>query len=109
MVSTSNASASSSVRALPLGPTRLSTSLHFVNSAVGDDCHLLGPPALAPDVGDLVQGLDAVDDVSKYPGELGVHVCQDYAKLRRNLKGESIVFQMPLKHHVPHENPMYPV
>ena len=61
-------------------------SLDFVYSAIGHDGDLLRPSTLTADVGNHVQGLDAVDDVSKDTRELGVHVCQDNAKLGRNLK-----------------------
>ena len=61
-------------------------SLDFMYSAIGHDGDLLRPSTLTADVGNHVQGLDAVDDVSKDTRELGVHVCQDNAKLGRNLK-----------------------
>ena len=77
---------------LKSGPRRtnppLFSSLDFVYSAIGHDRDLLRPSTLSADVGDLVQGLDAVDDVSKDTRELGVHVCQDNAKLGRNLRGK---------------------
>ena len=69
----------------------LSASLDFVYSAIGHDCDLLWPSTLSTDVGNLVQCLDAVDDVSKDTRELGVHVGQDDAKLGRNLKGDPTI------------------
>ena len=71
---------------IPWGRILHSASLDFVYSAIGHDCDLLWPSTLSTDVGNHVQCLDAVDDVSKDTRELGVHVCQDDAKLRRNLR-----------------------
>ena len=63
-------------------------SLRLVDAALGDDSWLLGPASLPSHVGDLVQGLDAADDVPEDPGELGVHVGQDYAELGGDLKNK---------------------
>lgn len=61
----------------------------LVDSAVHDRRDLLRASALPSDVGHLVEGVQAGDDVTEDARELGVHVGKDDAELRSHLKQRS--------------------
>ena len=53
----------------------------FVDTTVGDQSNLFRTSSVASNVGNLVQGFDAWDNVAENSRELGVHVGQNNPKL----------------------------